>query len=178
VESDDLAGKGGGSAASSGGGSEGGDGLLTAKGGGSGLGMNDNMRLSGGSGNQAQHRGCGSHRVRTPCRQRRPGCVAACGCVGGRRVCVANAQNGRTQCTCGQHDSAPHHPNARQFVHHVRWILQDQPRDNRQVQAEDRINFVRVRQVHGLVHAGLPPAPTLLLVDDDDSRTDHFDSPG
>jgi hypothetical protein len=26
-------------------------------------------------------------------------------------------------------------------------------------------------------HAGLPPAPTLLLVDDDDNRSDHFDNP-
>jgi hypothetical protein len=39
------------------------------------------------------------------------------------------------------------------------------------------VDYVRVRQVHSLGHAGLPPAPTLLLVDDDDSCSDYFDSP-
>jgi hypothetical protein len=36
----------------------------------------------------------------------------------------------------------------------------------------------RVRQVHGLVHVGLPPTPTLLLVEDDNGRSDHIDTPG
>jgi hypothetical protein len=32
-------------------------------------------------------------------------------------------------------------------------------------------------QVHGLGHAGLSLAPTLLLIDDDNDCSDHFDNP-
>jgi hypothetical protein len=51
------------------------------------------------------------------------------------------------------------------------------PPGQRQVRAERRVDSVRVRQVHSLGHAGLPTTPTLLLVDDDDGRSDHFDNP-
>jgi hypothetical protein len=67
----------------------------------------------------------------------------------------------------------PHHRDA----HQVRWILRDQPRYDEQVQVERRVDSIRVHQVHNLGHAGLPLAPTLLLVDDDDDCSDHFDSP-
>jgi hypothetical protein len=40
------------------------------------------------------------------------------------------------------------------------------------------VDYVCVRQVHGLGHAILPPALALLLIDDDDGCSDHFDSPG
>jgi hypothetical protein len=50
----------------------------------------------------------------------------------------------------------------------LRQILRDQPQDDVQVWAEHRVDYVRVHQVHGLGYAGLPPTPTLLLVDDDD----------
>jgi hypothetical protein len=63
-------------------------------------------------------------------------------------------------------------------LHKVRWILQSQPQDDGQVQAQRRVDYVRVCQVHGPRHVGLPPAPTRLLVDDDDNRNDHFDIPG
>jgi hypothetical protein len=71
---------------------------------------------------------------------------------------------------------SPHHQDARQFAHQVSWILRDQPQDDGQVRAERRVDYVHVRQVHGPGHAGLPLAPTLLLVDD--GRSDHFDIPG
>jgi hypothetical protein len=87
-----------------------------------------------------------------------------------------NARNCRTQSTRGQRDGVPHHRDACQSVHQVRWILRDQPRDDGQVQAEHRVDSVRVRQVHDLGYVGLPLAPTLLLVDDDDSRIDHSDN--
>jgi hypothetical protein len=44
--------------------------------------------------------------------------------------------------------------------------------------AERRVNYVRVHQIHGLEHVGLLPTPTLLQIDDDDGRIDHFDSTG
>jgi hypothetical protein len=52
------------------------------------------------------------------------------------------------------------------------------PPSRRQVWAERHIDSLCVRQVHGLGHVGLPPAPTLLLVDDDDGCNDHFNNPG
>jgi hypothetical protein len=36
---------------------------------------------------------------------------------------------------------------------------------------------VRVRQVHDLRHAKLPAAPALLLIGNEDDRSDHFDGP-
>jgi hypothetical protein len=104
--------------------------------------------------------------------------VAAPGCVDGRRVRATNAQNCRTQSTDGQRDGVPHHRDAHQSTHQVCWILRDQPRDDEQVRVERHVNSVRVRQVHSLGHVGLPLAPTLLLVDDDNDCSDHFESLG
>jgi hypothetical protein len=120
---------------------------------------------------------CGSQRVRAPRHRRRPGRVSA-RCVGGQRIRTANARNCRTQSTRGQCVDVPHHRDARQFVHQVSWILRDQPWDDGQVRAERHVDYVHVRQVHGQGHAGLPLAPTLLLVNDDDGGSGHFDIPG
>jgi hypothetical protein len=57
------------------------------------------------------------------------------------------------------------------------WGTWSPPRGKGQVHVHRLAGSIRVRQVHSPRIARLPPAPTRLFVDDEDGRSDHFDSP-